>query len=620
METPSAGANRWEAGSKRELLMNKSPTNPPGYGPLGTPDGGDDRGQRVADGRECFQAAIQYRALGWSVLAVCPPDHAGVGKTHGQKCGSPGKAPWGPWKEFQDRLPTESELQEKWKCNPTFNVGIALGPVSGLIRVDVDGPAGEKRLQEISAGDLPDTLEFTSGRQNGGRGLLYSVPPGASLRTTTEKPGEKQELRFQAKGSQTVLPPSRHLSGCRYSWKPGHGPDEIKPALAPSWLIAQLSASATTGRSSNGVPRQVGNRIPEGGRNDNLTSLAGSMRRRGMAEEAMEAALQVENQQRCDPPLAEAEVSAIAKSVARYAPGESTQAHTAYHIILDYFRQKYRPVFRRGTTIYSDALRREVKQNEACTAPGIELLGLLATAVDAPRYPNNGDVRRDGLPRFFRTWAPSSWVDMLDGLPDEEQAEEVSMSAQEEFGDHVAGALLTFKSFGHDRKGEDKTHVENRSLIDWCQLWAREGRWQSVRGLCLWIRRGEDGRLCVALNARLFGQIGYRQLTGMTQDRFAELAERYDVGRRLPRGQKAGGSRAVELLAEFLDDLLSQPGDALPGPLQTGSSNGPGNFGREICRCNWLVDEDLSPMSRLSPTPQTRARVRVRAGVCLTGI
>jgi hypothetical protein len=585
-------------------------------GPLETLDVGDDRRQRLADGRECLQAAIRYREMGWSVLAVCPPDHAGVGKTHGQNCLSPGKAPWGPWKEFQDRLPTETELQEKWNYNATFNVGIALGPVSGLIRVDVDGPAGEERLQEISGGNLPDTLEFTSGRQNGGRGLLYSVPPGVSLRTTAEKPGEKQELRFQAKGSQTVLPPSRHPSGCRYTWRIGHSPDKLKAAVAPAWLIAQLSASAKGGRASNGVDRHVGDRIAEGGRNDTLASLAGTMRRRGMSAEAIEAALAVVNQQQCDPQLSDAEVSTIAKSVSRYCPALPVPtARSAYEIILDYFRQKYRPVFRRGTTIYSDVLRREVKQNEPCTAPGVELLRLLAAAVDAPR--SETGVKQSALPKFFHNWARSAWVDLLDSLPDEEQAEEVNASAQVEFGDHVAGALLTFKSFGHDRKGEDKTHVENRSLIDWCQLWAREGRWQSVRGLCLWIRREEGGLLYVALNARLFGQIGYRQLTGMTQERFAELAERYDIGQRLPRGQKAGGFRAVELLPEFLDDLLSQPGDDFPGPIQIGSSNGPGNLVREVFRCNWLADEGLYSMSRLSPTLQGRTRVCARADVCV---
>jgi hypothetical protein len=60
--------------------------------------------------------------------------------------------------------------------------------------------------------------------------------------------------------------------------------------------------------------------ISEGERNSTLTSLAGSMRRRGATEESIAAALLVENQARCQPPLPEQEVRAIAKSISKYPP------------------------------------------------------------------------------------------------------------------------------------------------------------------------------------------------------------------------------------------------------------------------------------------------------------
>ena len=119
-------------------------------------------------------------------------------------------------------------------------MGIVLGEASGLVRVDVDGPGGEEILAEFSNGDLPTTLEFTSGRENGGRGLLYAVPPGLKLKTTTIRDEEKQELRFQANGAQTVMPPSRHPDGAVYSWKEGRSPAELRPALMPAWLITRL--------------------------------------------------------------------------------------------------------------------------------------------------------------------------------------------------------------------------------------------------------------------------------------------------------------------------------------------------------------------------------------------
>jgi Primase C terminal 1 (PriCT-1) len=74
-------------------------------------------------------------------------------------------------------------------------------------------------------------------------------------------------------------------------------------------------------------------RLAEGHRNAALTSWAGTMRRRGMSQDAIFAALLVENRLRCDPPLDEAEVQRIAESVARYSPA-STPSWRPFRTIL----------------------------------------------------------------------------------------------------------------------------------------------------------------------------------------------------------------------------------------------------------------------------------------------
>ena len=65
--------------------------------------------------------------------------------------------------------------------------------------------------------------------------------------------------------------------------------------------------------------------IPAGRRNAHLTSLAGSMRRRGMTESGIMAALLAENEARCRPPLFDNEVRTIARSVGQYAPDPSSE-------------------------------------------------------------------------------------------------------------------------------------------------------------------------------------------------------------------------------------------------------------------------------------------------------
>ena len=76
---------------------------------------------------------------------------------------------------------------------------------------------------------------------------------------------------------------------------------------------------ATAREATSKVPANNG-QIGEGGRNKHLASLAGTMRRRGMSETAILAALFEENQISCSPPLPDKELKTIARSVGRYSP------------------------------------------------------------------------------------------------------------------------------------------------------------------------------------------------------------------------------------------------------------------------------------------------------------
>jgi putative DNA primase/helicase len=503
------------------------PANGGGAGASGDPAQEAHReGQRA--GAECLEAALAYLACGWSALAVCPPNHVGVGKTHARGCKHPGKAPWGPWKEFQDRLPTEAELRQKWRDNPQLNVGITLGGVTGLIGLDVDGSAGEKLLARLSKGDLPPSLEFMSGK---GRRLLYRVPAGAELRPTPKPGGEEVEggeLRLLGLGSQTVMPPSRHRdSGRRYAWVPGHAPDEIEAAVAPGWVVGLMRADTRKGNGKARRPRarplEGGEKIHEKHRNSTLTSMAGTMRRRGFDREAILAALLVVNEQRCDPPLDEAEVETIADSVSGYDPadpftltatGGTAPDGIAAGIILGHWRAKYDPTFRVGDVIYSRTLGRKVKRSEVCSGADSNLIDQLAGATDAPRL-QNGVVNRALLPKLFFTWGPTAHADLLASLVEEEDSAEIVEPAREEFRALVAAALHQIVAFGRTsyEGGQEVTRTERRSLIELCDMWAKPSNWGQVRSYLLWARREESAdpftlvpRLCVALRVELFSQ------------------------------------------------------------------------------------------------------------------
>jgi hypothetical protein len=110
-----------------------------------------------------------------------------------------------------------------------------------------------------------------------------------------------------------------------YQWiRPLVPRDALPPP--PQWLIDALDAlerrrSAPVADSAPAGDQ--GGVLLAGTRNAGLASLAGRLRRAGLAQSEIEAALLAANQTRCSPPLAEREVLSIARSIARYLPGST---------------------------------------------------------------------------------------------------------------------------------------------------------------------------------------------------------------------------------------------------------------------------------------------------------
>lgn len=220
-----------------------------------------------------------------------------------------------PLVRWADMATTEENmLIGWWDTNPAANIGIACGRRSGIVVLDVDADHDgfeSLALLTIDYGALPDTPMSKTG--SGGRHIFFRHP-GVEIRNSAGKLGRGLDIRGD--GGYVVAPPSVHPNGNRYEWI--NKPSQYPLADMPDWLIELLQEKNVITEPQPGSAQG----IITGERNNALTKLAGSMRRKDASEDVIFAALQIYNREKCKPPLTEGEVLQIARSVSRYEPQE----------------------------------------------------------------------------------------------------------------------------------------------------------------------------------------------------------------------------------------------------------------------------------------------------------
>ena len=259
-----------------------------------------------------FEAALQYAARGWPVLAlhtVRPDGACGCGGHTG--C-SAGKHP--RWRHGLKDATLDTRRIRRWGARwEQSNIGIRTGAASGLWVLDVDPRHGgdqSLRALEEAYEPLPPTLECLTG---GGGRHIYFAHPGEPTPNSSGRLGPGLDTRGD--GGYVVAPPSSHTEGV-YRWKAPLSADQ--PLVkAPAWLLARLGRRPTA--SACQAARTT--TVPEGQRNERMFSLAGALRRQGMDPKLIETVLQTVNTRWLEAPLSESELRALAHSIGRYAAG-----------------------------------------------------------------------------------------------------------------------------------------------------------------------------------------------------------------------------------------------------------------------------------------------------------
>jgi putative DNA primase/helicase len=198
-----------------------------------------------------------------------------------------------------------------WSPGTPYNIGARSGAPSGFVVVDVDprhgGHESLARLEE-QHGPLPPTWRSITG---GGGEHIFLRHPGHPVPNAvgTIAPG----IDLRGDGGYVVAPPSLHISGRNYAWNVDHHPDDFPLAPMPLWLldrtVAREKPRVELGRTAEGP-------IPEGRRNETVTSILGQLLRRWVEPRLAASLVRAFNRAYCSPPLGDAEIERIIASIA----------------------------------------------------------------------------------------------------------------------------------------------------------------------------------------------------------------------------------------------------------------------------------------------------------------
>jgi hypothetical protein len=238
------------------------------------------------------------------------------------KCNSEGKHPnpkLAP-KGHNDATTDLKKINEWWSKFPNSNIGVRTG--DGLVVLDVDDRHdGHDSIYQLEKryGPLPKTITVFTGSENSEHHYYIS---DSGIRSRN---GFKSGLDVKADGGYVVGVGSKHKSGRYYRFDNERAPWKCTPSNLPNLIENELKKSKS--KKTNNTNNEIQN-IPEGGRNNYLTSYAGKLRHVGLQFKGILDALQNENMRVCDPVLEIEELESIARSVCNYEPGSSNWEKT----------------------------------------------------------------------------------------------------------------------------------------------------------------------------------------------------------------------------------------------------------------------------------------------------
>ncbi|MBM4222890.1 MAG: DUF3987 domain-containing protein, partial [Gammaproteobacteria bacterium] len=249
--------------------------------------------------------AIFYASMNLPIIPLYEPTINGQCSCYNPACSSPGKHPR-TVNGLKDASTDILTIQSWWNKWPKANIGIITGKLSGKIVIDIDpkngGLTSLEHLEEIYS-DIPGAKVKTGG--NGFHFYLEHPITKMIKNKVNIMPG----IDIRGDGGYIVAPPSTHYTGGVYEWL-----SPISNSVnIPEWFFNLYDQNHSIEKNTSKKLT-----IESGGRNNFLTSVAGSLKKHGLDRDAIQKSLDFLNQEFCIPRLNITELLSITKSIERY--------------------------------------------------------------------------------------------------------------------------------------------------------------------------------------------------------------------------------------------------------------------------------------------------------------
>jgi hypothetical protein len=268
-----------------------------------------------------FAGAAAVAAKGWKIVRLWGVRDDGTCTCGRDTCKTPGKHPHGSG-GWQHRASDNEDEILRWfdeadEENSRSNIGVRLGPTSGIIDVEFDSPDAERAIIKYGL-DRIDTPSYSSGR---GVHRIFAHEDWMPDSGVVKVEGVEVRIGGGETASQSVIPPSWHMTKKQYGWLPGRSPEDVNPAKLPTAFREAVMAASR--RQGSGITAQArdalrsAKKISEGGRHAFLVGIASREAARiskfsDTEKEELTMILLAVNATFCVPPKGEAEVIKIA--------------------------------------------------------------------------------------------------------------------------------------------------------------------------------------------------------------------------------------------------------------------------------------------------------------------